>query len=53
MPPVASETPSPKPGESIGVIPNEPCVRSKPPSESPLRTNCGTISPKPSVTIAR
>ena len=35
------------------VSPNEPFVRLKPPMWSPLRTNCGMISPKPSVTIAR
>ena len=37
----------------MGLIPNVPFVRSKPPIESPFRTTCGTISPNPSVTIAR
>jgi hypothetical protein len=45
--------PLPKPGESIGLIPKVPCVRSNPFRLSALRTNCGMISPKPSVTIAR
>jgi hypothetical protein len=43
----------PKPGESIGLIPNVPAVRLKPPRLSEFRTNCGMISPKPRVTIAR
>ena len=43
----------PKPGESIGLIPKVPCVRSKPKTLSPLRTTWGMISPKPRVTIAR
>jgi hypothetical protein len=44
---------SPKPGESIGLMPKVPCVRSNPKRLSPFRTNCGMISPKPSVTMAR
>jgi hypothetical protein len=45
---------SPKPGESIGDDP-ERAVRQVEALDrvSPFRTNCGMISPKPSVTIAR
>ena len=51
--PIALFKPSPNPGESIGLIPNVPCVRSNPWRLSALRTNCGMISPKPNVTIAK
>jgi hypothetical protein len=51
--PIAELSPSPKPGESIGLMPNVPAVRLKPPRLSAFRTNCGMISPKPRVTMAR
>ncbi len=43
----------PNPRESIGLIPNDPFVRLKPPKLSPFRITCGRISPNPSVTMAR
>ena len=53
--PTESAIQLPNPGESIGLIPLAPPVRSNPVprKSSPLRATWGMISPKPSVTIAR